>query len=260
MMARHRRRRRPPRSGAARAGTIGAERSEILAHKCHEAFKTLGPGGVAVAVVGSSTSRRSGGASENRSKKWSSSRGAACVLFVDSGGATSVAVARRSRSGALPAAPAEARDVAGLGVLPAVYEMRIVRQQRARIVGGGGGGGVAAVQAALEGARFGPIALLGRVVRERTADVLLLRQVFPSFRNAVSRSSSSSSVNPGGPRRARSVPFKRPTVRATQRDNELALEAVLGVGVREVPIWPRHQVAGSVSSNNTLRDIAEEPR
>ena len=36
-----------------RVETIGAERSEILAHKCHEALKTLGPGGVAVAVVGS---------------------------------------------------------------------------------------------------------------------------------------------------------------------------------------------------------------
>ena len=246
--------------------TIGAERSEILAHKCHEALKTLGPGGVAVAVVGSehvsAIGRQFGKTDPKRVEQLLAGPPVSDSLIAVAAPTVAVGAPLALGHALLPPLPKRGMWLAW-AVLPAVYEMYIVR-------------GGCAPSTAYRGGRGGPGGprghgcsvysrapmLLGRVVRERTIDVLLLR-----LRNPAPVESASIQVVVLTRSKARRVP-RRVALRAIQtpdrpRDparQELALEAVLGVGVREVPICHRqHQVPTRVGRNNTLGDVAEEP-
>ena len=131
--------------GAAR-DTIGAERSEILAHKCHEALKTLGPGGVAVAVVGSEHVRDRAAIWKNGPKRVEQLLAGPPVSdSLIAVALPSVAVERRSRSGGGPAAPA--------GSAACGWPGRSCRRSTGDAHRGGSAAtrtGVAAVQAAVE--------------------------------------------------------------------------------------------------------------
>ena len=128
--------------------TIGAERSEILAHKCHEALKTLGPGGVAVAVVGSehvaAIGRRFGQTDPKKIEQLLAGPPVSDSLIAVAAPSLAVGAPLALGQRFLPPLPKRGMWLAW-AVLPAVYEMYIVRQRYDTYCG------VAAVQAALEG-------------------------------------------------------------------------------------------------------------
>ena len=128
--------------------TIGAERSEILAHKCHEALKTLGPGGVAVAVVGSehvaAIGRRFGQTDPKKIEELLAGPPVSYSLIAVAAPSLAVGAPLALGQRFLPPVPKRAMWLAW-AVLPAVYEMYIVRQRYDTYRG------VAAVQEALEG-------------------------------------------------------------------------------------------------------------
>ena len=128
--------------------TIGAERSEILAHKCHEALKTLGPGGVAVAVVGSehvaAIGRRFGQTDPKKIEELLAGPPVSDSLIAVAAPSLAVGAPLALGQRFLPPVPKRAMWLAW-AVLPAVYEMYIVRQRYDTYRG------VAAVQEALEG-------------------------------------------------------------------------------------------------------------
>jgi hypothetical protein len=127
--------------------TIGAERSEILAHKCHEALKTLGPGGVAVAVVGSehvaAIGRQFGKTDPKKIEELLAGPPVSDSLIAAAAPTIAVGAPLALGQRFLPPVPKRAMWLAW-AVLPAVYEMYIVRQRYDTYRG------VAAVQAALE--------------------------------------------------------------------------------------------------------------
>lgn len=126
--------------------TFGGERSEILAHKCHEALKSLGPGGVAVAVVGAehvaAIGRHFGTTDPKRVEELMGGPPVADTLLAVAAPALVVAAPLALGQRFLPALPKRGMWLA-FSIVPAIYEVLIVRQRYETY------SGVAAVQEAV---------------------------------------------------------------------------------------------------------------